>query len=124
MEGSRNKQYMHRCTILRQSCSLSVPANGSLTIYLFFYATTQNVLNTTNTGVAPQLTSTYGQYDNGINVFQFYDNFAGTSLSSKWSSFGYGAPTLTVNNGLTISQTGTNWGGVIAAYSPPSTGVV
>ncbi len=104
--------------------SLTVPANGSLTIYLCFYATTQNVLNTTNTGVAPQLTSTYGQYDNGINVFQFYDNFAGTSLSSKWSSFGYGAPTLTVNNGLTISQTGTNWGGVIAAYSPPSTGVV
>src|SRR5579875_1748146 len=33
--------------------SLTVPANGSLTIYLCFYATTQNVLNTTNTGVAP-----------------------------------------------------------------------
>jgi len=32
------------------------------------------------TGLAPYLTSTYGQYDNGQYVFPVYYNFAGTSL--------------------------------------------
>jgi hypothetical protein len=84
--------------------SLTVPANGgTLTIYLCFYATTQNVLNTTNTGVAPQLTATYAQYDNGVNVFPWYENFAGTSLPSDLSDILQGG-TLTVNNGLSMSD--------------------
>jgi hypothetical protein len=29
-------------------------------------------------------TSIYGQYDNGASVFNFYDNFVGTVLSSVW----------------------------------------
>src|SRR5579875_774278 len=99
MEGSRNKQYRHRCTILGQSWQPDCSSQWFFDDLSLLLCYNPNVLNTTNTGVAPQLTSTYGQYDNGINVFQFYDNFAGTSLSSKWSSFGYGAPTLTVNNG-------------------------
>jgi hypothetical protein len=37
------------------------------------------------TGEAPQLSSTYAQYDNGANVFEFYDDFAGTVLdTNKW----------------------------------------
>ena len=36
-------------------------------------------------GEAPQLSATYGEYDNGASVFPFYDNFAGTTLSSKWT---------------------------------------
>src|SRR5579875_3900990 len=115
MEGSRNKQYRHRCTILGQSwqpdcssqwffddLSLLLCYNPECSEYYEYWC-------------CSPVNKHLCQYDNGINVFQFYDNFAGTSLSSKWSSFGYGAPTLTVNNGLTISQTGTNWGGVIAA---------
>ena len=34
-------------------------------------------------GEAPSLSGTYGQYDNGANVFTFYDNFAGASLKRK-----------------------------------------
>jgi hypothetical protein len=87
--------------------SLTVPAGGTLTIYLCFYATTQNVLNTTNTGVAPQLTATYAQYDNGATVFPWYENFAGTSLPSDLTEIG-GGGTLTVNNGLSISVSANN----------------
>jgi len=53
------------------------------------------------TGIAPYLTSTYAQYDNGENVFNFYDNFAGTTLSSKWIT-GVNGGSYTVNNGLTL----------------------
>lgn len=78
----------------------SVGANSNTTIYMQVDLSGANHHNNTTTGVAPQLTPTYAEYDNGINIFSFYDNFAGTSLSSKWISSG---GTVTVNNGITIT---------------------
>jgi len=54
-------------------------------------------------GEAPQLSSTYGQYDNGQDVFNFYDNFSGTTLSSNWINNGM---SVTVNNGVTLTPSG------------------
>jgi hypothetical protein len=56
-------------------------------------------------GLAPQLSTTYGQFDNGAKVFEFYQNFAGTSLSASWINMG-NAGTTTVNNGVTVSSSG------------------
>ena len=58
-------------------------------------------MNTNNTGKSPQLSGTYGQYNDGANVFPFYDNFAGNSLSGKWSNAG---SDVAVNNGMTITE--------------------
>ena len=52
----------------------------------------------------------YGQYDNGANVFNLYDNFWGTTLGSQWN----GAGTYTVNNGISFATSG---GGTNAASS-------
>ena len=53
-------------------------------------------------GEAPQLSSTYAEYDNGAKVFNFYDNFAGTGLNtSKWIA-NLNDGTLIINNGLTL----------------------
>jgi len=73
-----------------------IPANSSINIY-FDLDEPDGVY----TGMAPYLSPTYGQYDNGVNVFSFYDNFAGTTLSSKWVS-GVSGGTATVNNGLSL----------------------
>jgi hypothetical protein len=64
----------------------------------------------------------YGQYDNGKNMFLFYDNFQGTSLASYWS-YG-GSITLSVNNGLTVTQSAnTTWAGMYTSFtSSPSSG--
>jgi len=76
---------------------VSIPANGSLTIYMFVRSSNQYPY----TGMSPTLTSTYAQYDNGENVFTFYDNFAGTSLNTnKWITNG---ASYTINNGLTYT---------------------
>jgi len=75
-----------------------IPASSSVTINIYF----MNSIQYPYTGIAPQLTPTYGQYDNGGNVFLFYDNFAGTTLSSKWVT-GVNGGSYTVNNGLTIT---------------------
>jgi len=79
-----------------------VPANSSINIY-FNVGTPDGVY----TGMAPYLSPTYGQYDNGASVFNNYWNFAGTSLPSGWNSAE--TASLTVNNG--VSFTGANSGG-------------
>jgi len=76
----------------------SIPANGTYQIYMV----QDNSKNFDGVywGEAPQLSSSYAQYDNGGNVFNNYWNFAGTSLPSGWAS----STTVTVNNGLSFSE--------------------
>jgi len=96
---------------------ISIPANGSLTIYMFV----RNSIQYPYTGMAPQLTSTYAQYDNGENVFIFYDNFAGTSLNTNKWTFCSSGVTITVNNGLTFIATNSSYyGGIITLQSFPA----
>ena len=54
-------------------------------------------------GEAPELSPTYAQYDNGIYVFNYYENFVGTSLPSGWTVSGV---TYTVNNGISYRCSG------------------
>ena len=58
-------------------------------------------------GEAPQLSSTYGQHDNGPTVFPvLYQNFAGTDAPSGWTAY---SGSVAVNDGLSIAFTsGTN----------------
>ena len=88
--------------------SATSSANG---VYYFGLgsASTNFFISGNNMGEAPQLSSTYAQYDNGNIVFPFYDNFAGSSLNTnlwKVTTLGVaGGNTLTVNNGITLSVT-------------------
>ncbi|AHA92037.1 putative structural protein [Los Azufres archaeal virus 1] len=87
----------------------AIPAGMQIPIYM----SKQSVSQYPYTGMAPQLSSTYAQYDNGNNVFTFYDNFAGTSLNTnKWSSY-TSSTTITVNNGITIQTSGSSTYGAI-----------
>jgi len=74
---------------------VSIPANSSITIDM----EVDPSLNFDGVywGEAPQLSSTYGQYDNGSSVFNDYWNFVGTSLPNDWTGTGY-----TINNGISI----------------------
>jgi hypothetical protein len=87
----------------------SIPANGKLTIYLGFASKTTNLLSSSGTsgiGEAPQLSSTYAQYDDGASVFNIYTNFAGTSLPSGWTAVsGTSGTDYTVSNGLQLKTT-------------------
>ncbi|MEM3860182.1 MAG: hypothetical protein QW478_12395 [Candidatus Micrarchaeaceae archaeon] len=101
-----------------------IPANGSLTIYMQVLSSGTE-FDGVYWGANPLWTSTYGQYDNGANVFNFYDNFAGTSLRSAWTNMG-NATTTTVNNGVTMA-TGTglaNEGYYFSGYQIPLNSVI
>ncbi len=79
-----------------------IPSSSSITIYLGFANKTANLLSSSGTsgiGEAPQLSSTYAEYDDGASVFNNYWNFAGTSVPSGMTSSG----TVTINNGASVS---------------------
>jgi len=78
----------------------SIPANGTYQLYMIQDSTLP--MDGVYWGEAPQLSSTYAQYDNGASVFTNYWNFAGTSLPSGWTVFG-GYTDYSVNNGLTLT---------------------
>ena len=86
-----------------------ITGKSSVKIYMLFGPSTENFGK--HWGEAPQLSATYGQYDNGAKVFSFYDNFAGTSLSSSWS-VGSGVA-VSVDNGLTYNASNAGWNGLM-----------
>ncbi|MEM3862301.1 MAG: hypothetical protein QW203_07470 [Thermoplasmatales archaeon] len=60
-----------------------IPANGSLAIYMQVLTYTE--FDGVYWGANPLWTSTYGQYDNGVNVFPYYQRWGGlSSLPSNW----------------------------------------
>jgi hypothetical protein len=83
---------------------VSIPANSSITLNLYSNSTLN--FDGIYWGEAPQLSSTYGQYDNGASVFNNYWNFAGTTLPSGWITSSY--LTATVNNGVKLTSTSSN----------------
>jgi hypothetical protein len=101
-----------------------IAANGgALTIYYCIYAPSVNALNLSNTGEFPTATGTYGQYDNGANVFTYYDNFAGTTIGSQYTQVTPSPGSITQNNGITVTTgSGNNYGGLIlnTVYSTSS----
>jgi hypothetical protein len=85
--------------------------NGNITsanIILDMYFSNTPQYSGVHAGEAPQLSSTYGEYDNGGRVFNYYTNFAGNALPTNWASAG-GANYI-VNDGITIYPGGTNDG--------------
>ncbi len=80
----------------------TIPANGNVGIQMLF--TNQNVLNILNTGIAPQLSSTYAEYDSGAILFPYYWNFAGTSSSGITDATNGDGGTFTVNNGWSVKD--------------------
>jgi hypothetical protein len=78
---------------------VSIPANSSITLNL--YANPGLNFDGVYWGEAPQLSPTYGQYDNGASVFNNYWNFVGTTLPSNLNTILNGG-SINVNNSITL----------------------
>jgi hypothetical protein len=96
-----------------------VPAISALTIYMGFASQNANLFNGATIGEAPELTSTYAQFDNGAYVFPtLYENFAGNSTPSGWTNAG-----ATINDGVTMPTSAGTIGTTLltnSAYGPGS----
>ncbi len=101
-------------TVYWLKLSSGIPASSSVTVYMGFASLSTTLFNAQTTGEAPQLSPAYGQYDDGADVFPFYDNFAGTTLSAQWS-VNLGSGNYQVNNGLTINYANQGPGYVLSS---------
>ncbi len=81
----------------------SIPAGGNVKVYMGFASTSTNLFNTNDVGEAPTLSSSYGEYDDGANVFKLYTNFAGTSVPSGFTEYHSSDSSISVNNGITFN---------------------
>ncbi|HEV2519346.1 MAG TPA: hypothetical protein VGX00_01825 [Thermoplasmata archaeon] len=61
-------------------------------------------------GEAPELSASYGAFDNGAKVFNFYDGFAGTSLGSVWHV--RGSWNYSLDKGINLDSTPGQGGGI------------
>ncbi len=102
----------------------SIPASSSITVYMGIAPTSTNLFNTVNDGEAPQIPcgstptsscSNYAEYDDGASVFNYYTNFAGTTLPNGWVFGAVSGSSVIVNNGLTISGDGSDSGSTYVA---------
>ncbi len=71
-----------------------IPSSSSETIYMGFAPLGTNVFNTATTGEAPQLSSVYGQYDDGKSVFLYYDDQKTTSQYTLVNSGAFAITTM------------------------------
>ncbi len=103
--------------IKNNAADIFLKLNGEInrTVYMNIYNTSNTFFSSTGyLGEAPQLSTTYGQYDNGANVFPFYYNFKGNTLSTSiWQiqNINY-----TVNNGITVKSLGA--GAIMVTKAP------
>ncbi len=81
----------------------SIADGGTLQIRMNFLPLGSSSFNNYSTGEAPQFTNVYGIYDDGSHVFNFYDNFSGTSIKgSIWANAVNSG--FIVNNGITFTS--------------------
>ena len=79
-----------------------IPSASQITIYMAFMPATTE-FDATYWGEAPTLSPAYAEYDDGAQVFTFYDNFAGQTINSAWNIAGASGD-FSVNNGLTVNS--------------------
>jgi hypothetical protein len=96
--------------------------NTTSQVELDMMSSTLNLLSSSGTsgiGEAPQLSSAFGQYDDGSSVFIYYTNFV--PFPSDWAS--WGTVTYVDNNGVTFTHPGAGgengYGYTGASYSTP-----
>lgn len=106
-------------TIYWLSLAGGIPASTSITVYIGFASQSINLFNAQITGEAPQLSSTYGQYDDGAYVFTYYQNFAGNSCPSGWICVIHSRGSATISNGATVTgyTDGTSFASIVTADS-------
>ena len=97
----------------------SITASSNYIIYLYYGSTTATF--NTYMGESPTLSATYGEYDNGSSVFNFYDNFNGTTISPNYTQVLPSGASINQNNGITISTSSASNGGLIynTGFSTP-----
>ena len=93
-----------------------VPASGTATIYMAFLSKTASW--SSHWGLAPELSTVYGEFDNGKNIFEYYQHWGGlSSLPTGWSEIS--GTSVTFGTSYTIVSAGGADGAWYGIYLNP-----
>ena len=85
-----------------------IPAGSTINdVEVVYYPANTNLFNGNTIGEAPTLSSSYAEYDDGANIFDYYWNFAGTTLPSGWEEYFVGGTAdaaVVVDNGVALES--------------------
>jgi hypothetical protein len=95
-----------------------IPADRSINITMYFMPVGTDYSGV-YAGEAPELSSSYGEYDNGDEVFALYQDFDGTSTPSGWLEDNGAVQ----NNGITVSGS-SGYAVTSATYGPSSSRIL
>ena len=92
------------CTVYWLKLNFSIPSNSSTSIGMGFASLSTNLMaaNHQYEGEAPQLSSHYGEYDNGAAIFPFYCNFSGLPFQTNWLTYQYSTANVSICDGLVV----------------------
>ncbi len=92
------------CTVYWLKLNFSIPADSNTSIGMGFASLSTNLMtaNQQYEGEAPQLSSHYGEYDNGASIFPFYCNFSGLPFQNNWITFQYSTANVSIYDGLVV----------------------
>ena len=79
-----------------------IAASSTANVYMNFMTNNVMTSGSSYTGEAPQISPSYAEYDNGASEFSFYQNFAGTTTPSGWTSTG--STCIVQDNGIAIGN--------------------
>ena len=98
LDNSANSINLHSSTNTTYWLSVnSIPATSNETVYMGFASGATNLLNGVNDGEFPALSATYAQYDDGTDVFNYYN--ANPTTSSGWTIAGTAGQTSAAPSG-------------------------
>ena len=102
----------------------SIPPYSKTTIYIV-YSKNKNYMSSKGPiGEAPELSTPYGEYDDGWKVFDFYYNFSGNGYANSIWQPVY-AQSGEVNNGYHLQDSYPGWGGIYTIqHFDPQTQIV
>ena len=95
--------YTSTNTIYWLNISSGISANNGITVYMGFALTSANVFNNVNVGESPQISSTYAQYDDGNDVFLYYN--VNPVSTTGWNVVGHAGQTSSAPAGSHFATT-------------------
>ena len=99
LNNPTNSVYLYTSTntIYWLNVSNGISASNGITVYMGFAPTSTNLLNNVNVGEAPQISSTYAEYDDGKNVFLYYN--VNPTSTTGWTVAGTAGQTSSAPSG-------------------------
>jgi hypothetical protein len=127
LEVGNSNTYSNGIIWISLPAQIAATTNAVNVISIGFASISTTLMNGNNTGESPILSQVYAQYDDGANVFNYYQNFKCASggpcgVPAGWNAFTTNSGNSIINNGIQIITNGIIPNSIYLSSNIPITG--